>query len=185
MLCKFLISSFDNEEFLLFSGFLKDGSPISAEQCQKLFECGGYASAEPQVPQNIREKLKAEIDIYANGTLEKANRQNLVYIREEEERLDKWTQDRILTLEKELENIKPQIRETERKLRLATTGAEHAELNEKLSEINRRKRNMRARLEDNEEEIEEKRRALIDDIKRRSQAQCELTDIFTIEWEVI
>ena len=65
------------------------------------------------------------------------------------------------------------------------TTAEHAELNEKLSELNRKKRNMRARLEDNEEEIEERRRALIDDIKRRSQAQCELIELFTVEWEVI
>lgn len=185
MLCKFSISSFDDEEFLLFSGFLKDGSPISAEQCQKLFECGGYVNEKQQVPQNISKRLKAEIEVYANGTLEKVNQQNLVYIREEEERLDKWTQDMILVLEKELENIKSQIRETERKLRLAITGAEHAELNEKLSELSRKKRNMRARLEDNEEEIEDKRRALINDIKQRSHAQCELTEIFTIEWEVI
>jgi hypothetical protein len=26
---------------------------------------------------------------------------------------------------------------------------------------------------------------LIDDIKRRSQAQCELMELFTVEWEVI
>ncbi len=184
-LYKYVVSSFDNEEFLLFSGCLKDETPITAEQCLKLFECGGSADTVWQMPPNIRKKLKAEIDIYADGTLEKVNQQNLVYIREEEERLDKWTQDMILALEKELENIKLQIRETERKLRLATTGAEHAELNEKLSELGRKKRNMRARLEDNEEEIEQKRRALIDDIKRRSHTECELSEIFTIEWEVI
>lgn len=45
--------------------------------------------------------------------------------------------------------------------------------------------NMRARLKDNEEEIEPWRRALIDDIKRRSQAECEVIELFAIEWEVI
>jgi ERCC4-related helicase len=184
-LYKFTVSSFDKEEFLLFAGFLKDGTPLPAEQCQKLFECGGFADTEYQVPLVIKEKLKEEIDIYASGTLETVNQQNLVYIREEEERLEKWTKDMILALEKELERVKVQIRETERQLRLATTIAEHAELNEKLSELNRKKRNMRARLEDNEEEIEAKRRALIDDIKKRSRAQCELIELFIIEWEVI
>jgi flagellar capping protein FliD len=184
-LYKYIISSFDSEEFLLFAGFLHDGSPLTAEQCQKLFECGGFADTGYQVPPGIKKKLKAEIDIYAGATLEGANQQNLVYIREEEERLDKWTKDMVLALEKELENVKLQIRETERRLRLAATTAEHAELNEKLSELNRKKRNMRARLEDNEEEIEERRRTLIDDIKRRSQAQCELMELFTVEWEVI
>ena len=184
-LYKYIVSSFDSEEFLLFAGFLQDGSPLTAEQCQKLFECGGFADTRYQVPPDIKKKLKAEIDIYASATLERANQQNLVYIREEEERLDKWTKDMVLALEKELENVKLQIRETERRLRLAATTAEHAELNEKLSELNRKKRNMRARLEDNEEEIETRRRALIDDIKRRSQAQCELMELFTVEWEVI
>ena len=167
-LYKYAVSSFDSEEFLLFAGFLQDGIPITAEQCQKLFECGGYADTGYQVPPDIRNRLKIEIDIYAGGTLEKVNQLNLLYICEEEERLDKWTKDMILALEKELENVKLQIRETERRLRLATTTAEHAELNEKLSELGRKKRNMRARLEDNEEEIEARRRALFD-IKRRSQ----------------
>lgn len=184
-LYKYMVSSFDQEEFLLFAGCLQDGSSINAEQCQKLFECGGSADTKYQLPPDIGKKLKAEIDIYAGGTLEKVNQQNLLYITEEEERLDKWTQDMILALEKELEKIKLQIRETERQLRLATTTSEHAELNEKLSELNRKKRNMRARLEDNEEEIENRRRTLIDDIKRRSQAECDLKELFTIEWEVI
>ncbi len=184
-LYKYVISSFDNEEFLLFAGFLKDGTPLATEQCGKLFECDGSADTRIKIPPGIKKKLQAEIDVYASGTLEKVNQQNLLYIREEEERLDKWTRDMVLALEKELENVKLQIRETERRLRLAATTAEHAELNEKLSELGRKKRNMRARLEDNEEEIEQKRRALIDDIKRRSQAECELRELFTIEWEVI
>lgn len=184
-LYKYIVSSFDSEEFLLFAGFLQDSGPLTAEQCQKLFECGGFADTKIMIPPDVKKKLQAEIDVYAGGTLEKVNRQNLLYIREEEERLEKWTRDMILALEKEPENVKLQIRETERRLRLATTTAEHAELNEKLSELGRKKRNMRARLEDNEEEIEARRRALIDDIKRRSQAQCELIELFTVEWEVI
>ena len=76
-LYKYIVSSFDSEEFLLFAGFLQDGSPLTAEQCQKLFECGGSADTKIMIPPDIKKKLQAEIDVYAGGTLEKVNRQNL------------------------------------------------------------------------------------------------------------
>ncbi|MBS3950728.1 MAG: DEAD/DEAH box helicase family protein [Peptococcaceae bacterium] len=182
---KLTVSTFDSEEVLLFAGALRDGTPLSAEQCRKLFECGGQAGLNKAIPSQAQEHLNAEVQLYARASLERVNQQNLVYIREEEARLSKWTQDMILAVEKELESVKLQIREAERKLRLAATMAEHGELNERLNELNRRKRTMRSRLEANEEEVEAKRRALIADIQKRSQAQSELNELFTIEWEVI
>lgn len=184
ILYKYTINSFDNEDYLLFAGMTTDGKIISPEQCEKLFECGGTTS-DSLIPESIQVALTKEIDQYASGTLEKANQQNLTYVRDEEERLDKWAEDMVHALEKELVNIKMQIRENERKLRLAISTAEHLEIQEKLQDLNKRKRSMRARLEENEDEIMEKRSELISEIRKRMEASTELNEIFTIEWEVI
>lgn len=183
-LFKYTINSFDNEDYLLFAGMTIDGQMLTPEQCQKLFECGGTPESTV-IPQNIRDNLLKEINQYASGTLELANEQNLIYVREEEERLQKWTEDMIYALEKELVNNKTQIREYERKLRTATSTAEHLEFQEKLQELNKRKRTLRARLEENEDEIMRKRNELIQDIRMRMETSTELNEIFTIKWEVI
>ena len=43
---------------------------------------------------------------------------------------------------------------------------------------------MRVTLEENEEEIQEKRDKLIDEIKQRAKTNTKLENLFTIEWEV-
>ncbi len=43
---------------------------------------------------------------------------------------------------------------------------------------------MRVTLEENEEEIQEKRDKLIDEIKQRAKTNTKLEKLFTIEWEV-
>lgn len=183
-LYKYTINSFENEEYLLFAGRTTDGQMLSPEQCQKLFECGGTAG-DSVIPKSIQELLVKEIEQYAIGTLERSNEQNLIYVREEEDRLDRWVEDMIHAIEKELVNVKFQIRENERKLRMATSTVEHLEIQQKLQELNKRKRSMRVRLEENEDEIMEKRNDLICEIRKRIENSTDLNELFTIEWEVI
>lgn len=183
-LYKYTINAFEKEEYLLFAGVTENKEMLTPEQCQKLFECEGIEE-EANIPNNVNNLLSAEIEQYARGTLEKANLQNLNYFREEQERLDKWTDDMVRGLEKELVSIKIQIRENERKLRTAISTVEHLEIQEKLQELNKRKRTMRAKLEENEEEIMEKREELIEQIRKRMETTTELSELFTIKWEVV
>ena len=182
-LAKYSVTSLEDEEYLLFVGSLKDGTRLDAEQCQKLFECEGY-SQDSVIPDNVQTMLDKEIDIYADGTLEMVNQKNLEYVREEEEQLDKWTEDMITAIEKELDLVKKQIREAERSLRLATSTQEHLEIQEKLQSLNKKKRVMRVKLEENEEEIQAKRDNLINEIKQRAKTNTKLEKLFTVEWEV-
>ena len=182
-LSKFTVTSLENEEYLLFVGCLNDGTMLDAEQCRKLFECEGYLE-NSIIPETFVTKLNKETDVYADGTLERVNQKNLEYVREEEEQLDKWTEDMITAIEKELDLVKKQIREAERSLRLATSTQEHLEIQEELQKLNKKKRVMRVSLEENEEEIQEKRDKLIDEIKQRAKTNTKLEKLFTIEWEV-
>ena len=181
---KYTISWVEQEEHLLFCAFTDDGEQLKPDVCRKLFDCIGYES-EMAIPGEWEQRLQTEAERYADGTLEQANERNLVYVKEEEERLHKWAEDMILSLEKELQNIKKQITETERLLRQSTSTAEHLELQTKLQELNKRKRNARARLEENEDEIYEKRKELIANIKKKMATNANLEHVFTIKWEVV
>jgi len=182
-LAKYTVTSLEDEENLLFVGCLKDGTMLDAEQCQKLFECEGYSDTA-DIPESFITKLSKETEVYADGTLERVNQKNLEYVREEEELLDKWTEDMITAIEKELDLVKKQIREAERSLRLATSTQEHLEIQEELQKLNKKKRVMRSTLEENEEEIQAKRDKLIDEIKQRAKTNTTLEELFTVEWEV-
>ena len=119
-----------------------DGTFLSPEQCEKLFECEGDFAENIMIPDYVKSKLEREIEQYASGTLEKSNLRNLTHVKEEEDRLDKWTEDMVYALEKELVNIKTQIRDIERQLRTATSTTEHLQLQERLQDLSKKKRTM-------------------------------------------
>ena len=58
-------------------------------------------------------------------------------------------------------------------------------LNQELLELNAKKSKMRRNLEDNEDAVYEKRKALIEEIKSRMVKDAKLEEIYTIAWEVI
>ncbi len=184
-LSKFTIQSpLECDEHLLFCGFHDDGEQLKAETCRKLFDCIGY-SEDFKVPDSWIDKLHAETEVYANGTMEKAKAMRLMYISAEEERLDKWADDMILSLEKDIVNTKGQIRDTRRTIKQAISTEEHLELNNKLRELEKRKRSLRAKLDENEDAIINKRDNLIDNIRNSLVQQSTLEEVFTIRWEVV
>ena len=183
-LAKLTVNSLEMEEYLLFAGCLKDGTFIDAEQCQKLFDCGGL-SKETIIPEQFVSLLDKELSIYSDGTLEKINLKNLDYIRIEEIQLDKWVEDKINSLEKELTQVKKNIRDAEKCLRTATSTQEHLELQERIYKLNKRKILLRNNLEKNEDEILVKREKLISQIREQSKTESNYEKLFTIEWEVV
>ena len=184
-LSKYTINAFEEEDNLLFVGFTTEGEMLDNEQCSKLFDCEGRYYANSSLNSLIIDRLDKELEFAKQGTLNKTNEHNFVYMREEEERLDKWTEDMIYSLEKELSLIKRQINECNKKLRNSTSAQEHLEMQERIKELEKQKRTKRSKLEENEELIQKQRDELIENIRKRMETTTNIEDIFTIEWEVI
>jgi len=183
-LYKYTVNSFEEAEHLLFAGFTQDGVQLSPEQCEKLFECAGTYYDFMPVSEDAHKKLAADIEVYRASVLDSTVSQNLKFMEVEQERLFKWSEDMIYAIEKELTNLKNQIRDTEKEIRNSTSAAEKLALEKRLLELSKRKRTLRAKLDENEEEIIEKRTALINEIKKRMQTIEQLEELFTIQWEV-
>ncbi len=184
-LCKYTIKAFEEEAHLLFVGFTTDGEMLDGEQCQKLFECEGTFSSDFPADSLTIQKLDAEMAIAMQGTLSRANERNMKYMYEEEERLDKWTEDMVYALERELSLIKRQIIECQRKLRNSTSTEEHLQLQERIRELEKQKRTKRAKLEENEEIIQQQRDDLIAEIRKKLETTTYSEVVFTIGWAVV
>ncbi len=183
-LYKYIINSFDKEEYLLFAGLLEDGNDLSQNICEKLFECmGKWEIAD--IPNTIRDRLQDKIKILAQNKNIESEQQNMQYFQQEEERLENWTKDMVLRLEIDLKNIKQLIKDKERQLRNTITMEEKYKINRELQELNTKKSRMRRTLEDNEDKVYEKRNKIIDELKKRMVVDTKLEEIYTIAWEGI
>ena len=104
---------------------------------------------------------------------------------EERERLEKWADDMILSAEKELKDIKAQLRETNRQSRQAATTEDQLTLQSKIRDLEQRQRRQRQRIFDIEDEIIEKRNQLISALEKRMHHKSHSESLFTIRWRVV
>lgn len=179
------IESFDCQEYLLFSGFDDEGNNIDQENCEKLFNCNGRISAISIIPDSIKERLRQDQDRYAKATLVKNLEENNRYFSEARDQLDKWAEDMEMAAQKELDDTKRQIRDLQRLSRQAPTMEEQHSLQEEIVKLERKKRNLRERIFDVEDEIAEKRDGLLESLEKRMQQRTTVTPLFVIRWSVV
>jgi len=182
---KLVIESFQMEEYLLFSGITDDGHSLDQEICEKLFRCEGKVKGAFQIPQEVAKRLEAEAERHVQATIARSLEENNRYFQEAREQLEKWADDMILAAEQELNQTKEQIKALRRQARLATTLEEQHKIQRKLQELERKKRRLRQKIFDIEDEILAKRDELIEQLERRLRQKTYREPLFTIRWSVI
>jgi len=178
------VESFENEEYLLFSGFDDAGSNLSQETCEKLFLCNGSIAEENISLDGIDQRLTAEIDRHTKATVAKSLEENSHHFNEAREQLFRWAEDMELAAQKELDDSKNQIKALNRQSRLATTVSEQHEFQEKIKILENKKRKLRQRIFDLEDQIAQKRDDLIDALEMRMQQKTQTNRLFAIKWTV-
>jgi uncharacterized coiled-coil protein SlyX len=91
----------------------------------------------------------------------------------------------ILASEKELTDTKQQSNALNRQARLSNTIEEQHDLQERIRELEKKKRRQRQQIFDLEDEIAQKRDDLISVLERRMTQKTEIKPLFTISWRVI
>ena len=184
VLSKLAIESFDKDEYLLFNAFDDDGNTIHPEICEKMFEC--YADIDTHIiPADIHDKLMQDAHCHSSATVDKVMERNNFHYQVECDRLFKWSDDLILSAEKELKNTKNKIRNLNRLLRQATSMQEKLELQEQIKETQKVQRRQRQRIFDVEDEIEQKRDVIIEKLKQKMQQKTSHETLFTVRWSVV
>lgn len=179
------IDSFDREEYLLFSGFTDEGRNLDQETCAKLFNCPGAVTGNPAVVETIEERLQGDGNRHVRATINRSLEQNNRHFNEAREQLEKWAEDMVIAAEKELEDTKNQVKALNRQARQAPTMEEQRTIQAQIQELEKKKRRMRQKIFDIEDEITEKRDRLIEALESRMQQKTEVEPLFTIRWRVV
>lgn len=188
ILQKLAIESLGTEEHLLFSGFDDAGLALDQETLEKLFYCdlAGNAAPHPaELPPSVSDRLTREARRHAEATVSSSLERNNAFFREERDKLEKWADDALAGAERALSDTKEQIKALTRQARTApTTEAQH-EIQQKIAELEKKKRRQRQQIFDVEDEILGRRDTLIGDLEKRLAQKTSCTPLFVIRWSVV
>lgn len=184
-LTRLVIDTFEREAYLLFSGFDDAGKTVDQETFEKLFNCTASVEGPTEPPKTVLERLKAESERHIKATLNKSLEANSAHFKQAQERLEKWADDMVLSAEKSLKDTKEQIKALRREARQATTLEEQHEIQQRIRKMEKKQQRQRQDIFKAEDEIMEKRDALIEGLERRLAQKTETKTLFTIRWTVI
>jgi hypothetical protein len=183
VLNRLAIDSFEREEYLLFSGLTDDGRPLDQETCEKLFHCDAVVVPD-EVAADGLPQLSREAERHTAATISRSLETNNRHFQEERERLEKWADDQIIAVERELADTKARIKALNRAARLTTTTEEHLRVQNEIREAEKEQRRQRQRIFDLEDEVKDKRDRLITKLETRMTQKTQRETIFTIRWKV-
>jgi len=178
------VDSFEREEYLLFSGFDESGRAIDQETMEKLVGCSARLDGPAALTDPLLKRLDAESARHADGTISRSLDHNNKHFGDARDKLERWADDMVLASEKALKDAKEQIRSLRRQARQAATLTEQHEIQQKIQATEKQQRRLRQEIFKVEDEIFEKRDALIGQLERRLAQRTENERLFTIAWAV-
>ncbi len=180
-----LIKSADLEEYILVSGTCGADSSLSPEVAEKMWQVGAEVLPTAEELPVEKERLDHEAVRHRKAVVSASLERTHTKFEEEREKLNRWADDKVEAVERELTNVKAQIRSLQKESRNAETiDAQHA-IEEKLQRLQKKKKRIRAHIFEVEDEIEAKRDELIDALEKRMNHEVHIEALFTESWEVV
>ncbi|HBC3468914.1 TPA: DEAD/DEAH box helicase family protein [Vibrio parahaemolyticus] len=181
------VDAFNRQEFLLFTARTDNGQLVDSEACKRLFNLAATVknTLDGADDYTLPVDLVAQKTRQVDAKLAEVMDQNNALFEVEREKLEKWAEDKMFAAEEALRDTKAQIKSVKRESRHALTVEEQKLNQEKLQKLERQQKRQRMEIFDIEDEIADKRDELIAALEARMKQKTEVTELFTIRWQVI
>lgn len=177
------VNSFEVTDHLIFTALTDDGEILTQEQCRRMFELAAIVRELDKKVQKFpgKENISAEILRHLRAELRSKDARYLQY---EVNKLNRWAEDRIYLVEKELKDTKQRIKELTRQAAQTNETIEQLDIQKRIRELEKRQRRQRQEIFDAEDQIKEQRDGMIDEIEKRMNRSFYEKPVFIIRWKI-
>lgn len=180
-LSKLTVESFESEEFLVFAGRTADGQELDDDLCQKLMSLPGTIEPQLDGPMPDLSELR---DREMAARIKRVDERNAAFFEEEVRKLDGWSDDLKLGLERELKDIDRQIREARKTAALAASLQDKLEAQKTVKNLEAERSRKRRELFEAQDAIDRQRDDLIGKIEQQLRGSHRLEMLLTVNWRL-
>lgn len=181
---KITIESFENEEYLVFNGILDDGTRLPSDVCELLFRLDTTEYDKIIAGKEILNQLERDSEVNTNAVLNESQIRNNKYLAEEIEKINAWADDKIQSVQLDVENMRAQRKELQQESDLASNMEEKEKIEEEIVKLSRKIKQSWMHLAMAEEDVENDRKEMIAAIKKENSKNSIVENIFTVSFLV-
>ena len=172
------------EDHIMLAAETDNGQPLGEEACFRLLFLNSRNNGAISASTDAVIRLEASLEQQRKAIQRVIRERNARFFEAEADKLDGWAEDLKVGLEREIKEIDRQIKEVRR----ATTGA--VALEEKLAgqkqikSLEATRSTKRRSLFDAQDEIDRQRAQLIEHIEAKLEHKAQVSELFTIHWQL-
>ena len=174
------VQSVADEQFVVLTARTDDGEVLDREWCRRLLRVSAVEADETANPVDLAAEVEAEVRYH----LDDVEVRNGRYFDAEVNKLDRWSDDLKLGLERELKDLDLAIRDMRRQSAVAITLADKLAAQREIKTLEQRRNRKRRDLYEEQDQIDEQRATLIEGIERQLATTHEVQRLFTVRWTI-
>lgn len=178
------VEALDVENYILFVGYKEDGTPLSDEQCFRLFSVPGRSVAEG-VAVDLPREWENAFEVQKNEIFADIEERNGSFFDDEITKLDKWAEDLKKGLETEIKQLDRDIKQLKRESKKIPKLEDKLSAQRHIKDLEKKRKEKRARLFEEQDVIEERKESLIENIENRLKQRTTVEELFRIRWQVV
>lgn len=174
------VNSVADEQFIMLAAVTDEGDVLDEEWCRRLLrvEADVEETAEPAAD------LQSAVTAGVEGHLHDVEARNGRYFDAEVMKLDRWSDDLKLGLERELKEIDTEIRAKRKESAVAILLADKLDAQRQIKALEQRRNRKRRDLYEEQDKIDDQRSTLIDNIERQLRTTHAVQRLFTVRWRI-
>lgn len=182
---KVSIDSFEKEEKMFLVGFLEDGTQLDEETLTKLFRLSTEETEQTPLDSNAIARLASDVEQRSKKILIESEEKNNQLLNDEIKKINNWAEDKIESIQLRVEQMRSERKRLQRESDLAESAYEKNRIEEEILSLSRKIKTSWLELAGAEDEIEEKRRSMVDKLRSQMMKNSDVSNIFTASFEVI
>ncbi len=178
------IHSFEVEDHLLVACFADDGTLLDKELAERLFSLNGVEGRPVTIPNEYSETLKNLISEQEYQALTSNGERNQSFFEAEMDKLDQWADDMKIGLEKEIKDLDAEIKLKRYEAKRLLTLESKVKAQRHIKDLEKKRIEKRKSLFVAQDEIDNRKEALLTTIESRLKQNLERKELFTLRWIV-
>jgi len=177
------VEALEVENHIVFLGYKDSGDQLTEDQCFRLFSVPGDIVNE-NIHISIEDRWRNELETEKNGIIQDIEDRNSAFFDDEITKLDKWADDLKKGLETEIKVLDREIKQLKREAKKIPVLKEKLKAQRHIKDIEKKRKEKRARLFEEQDAVEERKEKLIETIEERLKQKTMVEELMRIRWRV-
>lgn len=179
------IKSFEMEDYLPIACISDDNQVIEPEIARRLFSLRATTADTCYIPTEPDGQLTRLLSLQQDNIIGKNRKRNHTFFDTEMDKLDQWADDMKIGLEKEIRDLDAEIKLKKSEAKKMTVLEEKVKAQRQIKELEKKRAYKRQTLFAAQDEIDDKKEYLLNDIEKRLKQHIENETLFTIRWNIV